>query len=80
MQGVGVRPGHIPVQELGLSLHTVVEFTLALSNSRGLKNSFQTQSSRPNTWKQMLDHSSAHWEGSDPSALSGVPTAGWQGR
>ena len=35
MQGVGVRPGHIPIQELGLSLHTVVESYLGSLKQQG---------------------------------------------
>ena len=51
-------------------------FTLALSSSKGLRNSSQMESSRPSTQEQMLDHSVAHCTVS--SEPSNTPPGGWE--
>lgn len=48
-----------------------VSLTLALSSSKGLRNSSQMESSRPSTQEQMLDHSAAHCTVSSEASATG---------
>ena len=62
---------HYETRVNGSEATCTVSFTLALSSSKGLRNSSQMESSRPSTQEQMLDHSAAHCTVSSVASATG---------